>query len=71
MHMLKKLEDQKEDVPHDTELVVHMHDNGESLSYGYYMASWENRCIFWLEEVEYDLVTQEVRVCTSESHIGE
>lgn len=70
LHLLQKLQDQTDLAPPDTEIVVHLRDNGEDLCFGYYLASWERRCVFWFEEVSYDLITDEVRVCSTESHIG-
>ncbi|KAI0703725.1 hypothetical protein BC835DRAFT_897509 [Cytidiella melzeri] len=59
-------------VPDDAEIVIVLHEYncGEEFWYGYYLASWQKRCVFWLENMDYHLVTEGARVCTTESHIG-
>ncbi|KAI0703727.1 hypothetical protein BC835DRAFT_1410463 [Cytidiella melzeri] len=71
-YLLSLKTSQKVPVLDDAEIVIMLQDYGgsEDFSYGYYLASWQKRCVFWLEDVEYDLVTREARVCTTESHIG-
>ncbi len=63
----------KQRVPLDTEVVVLIEDfdDGGGYGYGYYLASWTRRCVFWLEDMEYDLVSEGTRVCVTETHIGE
>jgi hypothetical protein len=71
-HLLSRIMDQKPSAPKNTEVVIMLEDfdGHDDFVYAYYLASWENRCIFWLEEVGYDYVTQYSRICTTESHIG-
>lgn len=77
LYLLRRLEEesneaQKGPVPEDTEVVILLeeYDDGGGYGFGYYMASWARRCVFWLEEMEYDLVTEGTRVCMTESHVG-
>ena len=44
--------------------------DGGGYGYGYYLVSWEKRCVFWLDDLEYGFAVMEARVCISESHIG-
>lgn len=69
--LLTKLVSQKVEPPEDAELVITFKDFGNyDMMYGYYLASWENRCVFWLDDTEYDFITDYARVCTTESHIA-
>jgi hypothetical protein len=71
-HLLSRIMDQKLSVPEDTEVVIMLEDFDfcDGFVYAYYLASWKNKCIFWLDEVGYDYVTRYTRICTTESHIG-
>ena len=59
-------------MPNDSEIVIMLEDyqDGGGYGYGYYLASWEDRRLFWLEDVDYEFITQETRICLTESHIG-
>ncbi|KAI0346504.1 hypothetical protein BDW22DRAFT_765369 [Trametopsis cervina] len=69
--LLAKMEQEKA-MPDDTELAIVLEDYGADCDYGYgyYLASWKGKCVFWLEEVDYDFVTDGARICITESHIG-
>lgn len=82
LYILQRLEEESQEehtkrgensVPPDTEVIVMLEDFGDGgdYGYGYYLASWTKRCVFWLEDMEYDIVTTGTRVCVTESHIGE
>lgn len=79
LHLLTMKEAQGDSVPNDTEMVITLErpdsDSGNASNlkyiYGYYLATWERKRIFWLEDVEYEYVTDYTRVSLTESHIGE
>ncbi|KAI0806194.1 hypothetical protein BC629DRAFT_1437671 [Irpex lacteus] len=82
LYILQRLEEESQEehtkrgensVPPDTEVIVMLEDFGDGgdYGYGYYLASWTKRCVFWLEDMEYDIVTTGTRVCVTESHIGQ
>lgn len=52
-------------LPCDTDLVL------DYQSQGYYLISWGKQSVFWLEEVNADLVTKRERIPVSRSHISE
>lgn len=56
----------------DTEIVIAAREDVGSgiIVYGYYLASWEEKCIFWLDEMEFDEVTGGSRICVSDAHLG-
>lgn len=57
--------------PADAELVIILEDFGDNnYAYGYYFATWAKRRVFWLEDVQYEFVTKQHRICLTESHIG-
>lgn len=66
----EKAEAQAALIPEDTELVIWLRDANGCFQYGYYLASWSKRCVFWFDEVKYDVITEGSRVCTTETHIG-
>lgn len=73
LSLLHKIEKQKDKLPKDAEIVIMVEDYGAGVGYGYgyYLATWEDRCVFWLEDVDCDYITmQGGRVCTTETHIG-
>ncbi|KAI0093584.1 hypothetical protein BDY19DRAFT_989148 [Irpex rosettiformis] len=73
LHLLHKIRSQppEEPMPKDTEIVIMLEDyDGDGYVYGYYLASWEKRCVFWLDDVDCEFVTRDARVCVTESHIG-
>ena len=53
-------------MPEDYEIVIILED----YSFGYYLVSWKKRCLFWLEDVDYERITWGSRTCITESHIG-
>ena len=59
-------------LPLDSEIVIMLedYDDGGGYGCGYYLASWKERHLFWLEDVEYEFITQDARICDTESHIG-
>ncbi|KAI0090331.1 hypothetical protein BDY19DRAFT_992535 [Irpex rosettiformis] len=71
LHLLHKIRNQQEPMPEDTEIAIMLEDYDEDgYGYGYYLTSWEKRCVFWLDDVDYEFVTRDARVCITESHIG-
>jgi hypothetical protein len=68
--LISRLMNQRPSDTDDTELVVVLNNPDRHFEYGYYLASWTKRCIFWMEELEYDFVTRSTRVCTTDSHIS-
>ena len=73
LHLLHRIKGQQKAMPEDTEMVIMLEDyddDGDGYGYGYYFASWEKRCVFWLEDIDYEFVTMDARVCVTESHIG-
>ncbi|KAI0090330.1 hypothetical protein BDY19DRAFT_766867 [Irpex rosettiformis] len=70
--LLDMISQQNKKIPKDTEITIILEDHGEKYEYvlGYYLASWEKKCVFWLKDVDVDIVTQSARVCLAESHIG-
>ena len=73
LHLLHRMKGQQKAMPEDTEMVIMLEDyddDGDGYGYGYYFASWEKRCVFWLEDIDYEFVTMDARVCVTESHIG-
>ncbi|KAI0806190.1 hypothetical protein BC629DRAFT_1590599 [Irpex lacteus] len=73
LSLLHKIEKQKDKLPKDAEIVIMVEDYGAGVGYGYgyYLATWEDRCVFWLEDVDCDYITmQGGRVCTTETHIA-
>ena len=59
-------------LPFDIEIVIMLEDYNDGGDYGcgYYLASWEEKRLFWLEDVDYEFITLEARICLTESHIG-
>ena len=70
--LLRKISRIGRSIPGDYEIVIMMEDyeDGGGYGYGYYLVSWKKRCLFWLEDVDYGFLTQESRICITESHIG-
>ena len=56
--------DKELDLPEDMDVVLDY-----SLK-GYYLTSLSSKCIFWLEDVESDMITGAVREVLSEEHLG-
>ncbi|KAI0703722.1 hypothetical protein BC835DRAFT_1410458 [Cytidiella melzeri] len=71
-YLLSILSTQQAPLPVDAEIVIALEEfsGGKDLAYGYYLASWQKRCVFWLNSTEYVFVTKEARVCTTQSHVG-
>ena len=59
-------------MPADSEIVIMLEDynDGGGYGYGYYLANWEKRRLFWSEDVDYEFITQDARICLTESHIS-
>ena len=62
---------QNGDVPADTEICVckSWSRDGESVI-AYYLASMAEQSVFWLEDVDVNMITEYARVVVSESHLG-
>lgn len=50
-------------LPDDTDIVL------DCSCEGYYLTSWTKQCVFWLSDVDVDLVTGGSRPTLSETHL--
>jgi hypothetical protein len=64
---------QARDHPTDTELVIGIcwDPQDEVFAIGYYLASMTCQAVFWLDEFDPTLVTQNDRIVVSEAHLGQ
>ena len=52
-------------LPEDTDITLSWEDKG------YYMVSWKQKVVFWLERVDVGVITAHVRYVLSYVHLGE